>query len=111
MNDQRINKVSAIAPVVMSLLALAMVLVVVTTGWQRDVKDEGTAAHLFQLLIVMQVPFILTFVTTGKLGADWASPKAIGFSDRRCRTRFGFIFQTVTVPKPKGGLMPFWALC
>jgi hypothetical protein len=48
----------------MSLLAFAMVLVAVTTGWERNLKDEGIAAHLFQLLIVLQVPLILTFPAT-----------------------------------------------
>jgi hypothetical protein len=67
MDRQKINRISGIVPVVMSLLAFAVVLVVVTTGWERHLKDEGIAAHIFQLLIVGQVPFILTFLAT----ANW----------------------------------------
>ena len=58
---------SAIIPVVMSLIALLDVLIVVSTGWERKLTDEGAAAHIFQLLIAAQAPFILTFLVT----ADW----------------------------------------
>jgi hypothetical protein len=30
-------------------------------------KDEGAAAHIFQLLIAIQIPFVLAFLIT----ADW----------------------------------------
>ena len=62
----RMNRLGAVAPTVMSLLALADVLVVVTTGWERHLTDEGAAAHIFQLLIVGQVPFLLMYLTTVK---------------------------------------------
>ena len=64
---ERINRITGIAPVVMSLSAFAIILVVVTTGWQRNLTDEGAAAHTFQLLIVLQLPLIATFLGT----ADW----------------------------------------
>ncbi|MDE2112417.1 MAG: hypothetical protein KGJ79_14835 [Alphaproteobacteria bacterium] len=64
---QKINRVGAVAPTVMSLLALSIVLVVATTGWERQLKDEGAAAHIFQLLIVGQLPFIAIFLAT----ANW----------------------------------------
>ena len=64
MTRDRINRVSGILAVVMSLLALAVVLVTVTTGWERGLKDEGAAAHLFQLLVVGQLPLLLAFVAT-----------------------------------------------
>ncbi len=67
MNRRKINRISAAVPVVMSLAALLIVLIVVATGWERNLADEGTAAHLFQLLIVAQAPFILVFLLT----ADW----------------------------------------
>ena len=75
MRREKINRVSGITPIVMSLLALSIVLIVVTTGWERDLKDEGTAAHLFQLLIVAQVPFIVTFFAT----ADWKRFMAVAW--------------------------------
>jgi len=67
MTRRKINHISAIAPIVMSLLALLMVLIVVATGWERNLTDEGAAAHIFQLLILAQLPFILIFLVT----ADW----------------------------------------
>ena len=52
---------SAVAPVVMSLLGLALVLQhAARFGIVHD-ADEGTAAHLFQILMVAQVPVILWF--------------------------------------------------
>ena len=67
MNRQKINRVSAMTPVGMSLAALLIVLTVVFTGWERNLSDEGAAAHIFQFLIVAQIPFILAFLAT----ADW----------------------------------------
>ena len=51
----------------MSLSAFILVLVVVATGWDQGANDEGSAAHIFHLLIALQVPFILAFLVT----ADW----------------------------------------
>jgi hypothetical protein len=52
---------SAFLPVAMSCVALAMVLVhVVFFGAVRE-ADEGTAAHIFQLLMVAQVPIVAYF--------------------------------------------------
>jgi hypothetical protein len=67
MNRQKINRICGIVPVVMSLAALCIVMVVITTGWERNLTDEGTAAHTFQLLIVAQMPFVLAFLAT----ANW----------------------------------------
>ena len=68
MTRQKINRISAVAPVVMSLLALGVVLVVVVTGWERGLKDEGAGAHIFQLLVLLQTPFILAFLATANWG-------------------------------------------
>jgi len=52
---------SAWLPVVMSLAALATVLThLVLFGAARE-PDEGTAAHIFQLLILLQVPIVAFF--------------------------------------------------
>jgi hypothetical protein len=67
MNRQKINHISAIVPIVMSSLALLTVLAVITTGWERNLKDEGAAAHIFQILVVAQIPFTLAFLVT----ANW----------------------------------------
>ena len=81
MSRQRINSISAIAPVVMSLMAFLIVLMVVITGWERNLKDEGAAAHMFQLLMVAQMPFILAFLVTAnwKRGLRIARPLGIQF--------------------------------
>jgi hypothetical protein len=67
MPHREINRISAIAPPVMSLLAFILVLVAVATGWDTGMTDEGSAAHIFQLLIALQLPFIVAFLVT----ADW----------------------------------------
>jgi hypothetical protein len=52
---------SAFLPVAMSCAALAMVLVhIVFFGAVRE-ADEGTTAHIFQLLMVAQVPIMAFF--------------------------------------------------
>ena len=62
-----LHRVCAIAPIVMSLLASFIVVVVIATGWLRHDRDEGTAAHLFQLLILLQIPLFAIFLAT----ANW----------------------------------------
>ena len=53
-----IKRPSAFVPVAMSLAALAIVFVhIVMSGTARQ-ADEGTAAHLWQLLMVAQIPIV-----------------------------------------------------
>jgi hypothetical protein len=52
---------SAFLPVAMSLVALATVLVHVALFGAAREADEGAAAHIFQLLMVVQVPIIAFF--------------------------------------------------
>jgi len=55
---------SAFLPVAMSLAALATVLAhVLRFGVARE-ADEGTAAHIFQLLMIAQVPIVAFFAIT-----------------------------------------------
>ncbi|MCP1375696.1 hypothetical protein [Dyella lutea] len=56
-----IRHVSAIAPLLMSLAALAIVLGYLALSGPVRQADEGAAAHLFQLLIVGQLPFVAHF--------------------------------------------------
>src|SRR4030081_204703 len=52
---------SAFLPIAMSLLAVAIVLThIAFVGTARE-PDEGTAAHLWQLLMAGQLPIILLF--------------------------------------------------
>ena len=57
-------------PIVMSCLAILLLAIALTTGWERGYHDEGAVAHTWQLLIGLQVPLILAFVAT----ADWKQP-------------------------------------
>jgi peptidoglycan/LPS O-acetylase OafA/YrhL len=61
MTTSLIKKPSAFLPVVMSLLALSLVVGhIVLVGTARQ-ADEGTAAHLWQLLMGLQLPIIAFF--------------------------------------------------
>lgn len=62
--SQLIKRPSAFLPVAMSLLALATVLVTIAAFGVSPDADEGTAAHLFQLLIVAQLPIVAFFAIT-----------------------------------------------
>ena len=55
---------SAFLPVTMSLAALATVLVHVALFGTAREADEGTAAHIFQLLLVVQLPIVAFFAIT-----------------------------------------------
>lgn len=56
-----IKKPSAFIPVALSLAAFAVVLVHVAIFGAVREADEGAAAHIFQLLIVGQLPFSAFF--------------------------------------------------
>ncbi len=67
MHAQRINRVSGKVIIVLSLIALLAVL----SGYlQPPQPDEGSAAHIFQISIVLLVPMILLFLAT----TDWRRP-------------------------------------
>ena len=56
-----IKRPSAFVPMAMSFAALAIVLVhIIRSGVARE-ADEGTAAHLWQLLMAAQIPIIAFF--------------------------------------------------
>ena len=77
MHGERINRISGIVLIVLSLTALLTVL----SAYRISVSpfsiytqplepDEGTQAHIFQLSIVALAPMILLFLAT----ADWTRP-------------------------------------
>ena len=76
MDRRKINRISLVAPIILSLLALLLVAVAIVTGWERGLKDEGAVAHTFQLLIVAQAPLIALFLGT----ADWTRVKRVAGS-------------------------------
>jgi hypothetical protein len=52
---------SACIPLALSLIALAMVLVHAAVFGVVHEADEGAAAHIFQLLMVAQIPVVAFF--------------------------------------------------
>jgi hypothetical protein len=56
-----IRRPSAFLPVIMSIGALATVLVYLARFGVVHEPDEGTAAHIWQLLMAAQVPIIVFF--------------------------------------------------
>jgi len=56
------RKASALTPVVMSLCALVLVGVQLSIHGMGPERDEGALAHLYQMLIVGQLPVIAYFV-------------------------------------------------
>jgi hypothetical protein len=58
-----LRKPTAFIPIALSLIALSVVLgSIATSGIDNRPADEGTAAHIWQLLMVLQAPFIVAFV-------------------------------------------------
>ena len=55
---------SALIPVVMSFAALAVALGHIAISGVGRQPDEGTAAHLWQLLMAGQIPIVAFFVIT-----------------------------------------------
>lgn len=56
-----VKKASALIPVVMSLMALALVAVQVSINGLSPEPDEGALAHLYQILVAGQIPVIAFF--------------------------------------------------
>ncbi|MFN7941202.1 MAG: hypothetical protein U0X73_06360 [Thermoanaerobaculia bacterium] len=56
-----LKRPSALLPLAMSLAALATVLIHVALYGAAREADEGTAAHLFQLLLVGELPIVAYF--------------------------------------------------
>ena len=61
MNFSSIRQPSGWVPIVMSLAALALVLGHVAIYGAVREADEGTAAHIWQILMAAQLPIILFF--------------------------------------------------
>lgn len=61
MSHSAFTQPSAWVPLAMSLAALCIVVGHITMLGSMHEADEGAAAHLFQLLVAGQVPFIAFF--------------------------------------------------
>jgi hypothetical protein len=60
-NTMLLKRPTALLPVVMSLAALATVVAYATMFGTARQADEGTAAHIWQLLMAGQVPVVAFF--------------------------------------------------
>ena len=67
MNVQRINRVTSRT---ITILALTALLAVLSGYFQAPQPDEGSAAHIFQLSVVLLLPVGIAFLIT----ADWTRP-------------------------------------
>ena len=56
-----VRRPSAFLPVAMSLAALATIVIFLVVHGTAAQADEGAAAHLWQLLMVAQIPIIAFF--------------------------------------------------
>lgn len=61
MNESSWKRPSAWLPVLMSVIALAIVLIHIARYGTAREADEGTSAHLWQILMAGQVPIIAFF--------------------------------------------------
>ncbi len=89
MRKQEINTLSSWAAIFLSGTALLAVL----AGYaQPPHRDEGTAAHIFQLSIAALAPTILLFLAT----ADWRQPlrslRALAFPTAALVLAFGALY-------------------
>jgi cytochrome bd-type quinol oxidase subunit 2 len=55
---------TAIAPIFMSAVALAVIAAQILVAGTAPQRDEGTAAHLWQLFMAAQIPVIAIFAAT-----------------------------------------------
>ena len=55
---------TAIAPIVMSAIAIALIAGQIAIAGTAPQHDEGTAAHLWQLVMAAQIPVIAIFAAT-----------------------------------------------
>jgi drug/metabolite transporter (DMT)-like permease len=61
MNAPSIKEPSALLPLIMSFVAIAIVVGHAAVFGIVHEADEGTPAHIFQLLIALQVPIVAFF--------------------------------------------------
>jgi len=62
MDARWVKRFCGIAPIVMSLISLVLVIEGVIEFGNRPPADEGWQAHIFQILMVAQLPVILAYV-------------------------------------------------
>jgi multisubunit Na+/H+ antiporter MnhB subunit len=62
MDLRTVKRVTAVAPIIMSLVSLAIVIEGHLEFGSHPPADEGWQAHIFQLLMLLAVPIILLYI-------------------------------------------------
>ncbi|MCU0342555.1 MAG: hypothetical protein MUF28_01895 [Ignavibacterium sp.] len=62
LNNSLLIRPSAYLPLFMSLLAILMVVIHFAIYGKVYEADEGVLAHIFQLLMVLQIPIVMYFL-------------------------------------------------
>jgi hypothetical protein len=83
------NRFSAAATVVLSLIALFAVL---TGYFQPPQPDEGAAAHIFQLSIVALFPATILFLASAKRKSPLRHARTLAFSAATLAVAFGALY-------------------
>ena len=81
MNKPTIRQPTVFLPIAMSLIALSTMLIHFALFRIVHESDEGTAAHIFQILMVAQIPIVALFAM------KW-SPRTTSDSEVTCFTRW-----------------------
>lgn len=89
MTAQRINRISGRVLIALSVIAL---LTVLSGYFQAPQADEGSAAHIFQLSIVLLAPTILAFLATADWKRPWRSIGPLAFSGAFVLAAFAALF-------------------
>ncbi|MBV8551544.1 MAG: hypothetical protein JOY54_09605 [Acidobacteriaceae bacterium] len=90
MNGHKMNRVSSVILIILSLTAL---LAVVSGYFQPPQPDEGAAAHIFQLSIMMLVPTLLVFLRTADCEQGFLrSARILAFPAAALAAAFGALY-------------------
>ena len=92
MNASPIKQPSALLPVAMSLAALAVVLAHAALYGVVHEADEGTAAHLFQILMAAQAPVVLYFAVKWLPQAPGRALRVLGLQAGAAAAAFAAVY-------------------
>ena len=79
MTRARLHAILGWVPPALSLAAILLLVIALSTGWERGLKDEGAVAHLWQIFIGLQVPFVAAFLATTDLHGRAAAARRLGW--------------------------------
>ena len=89
---RKINRLSGIVVMILSLIALLTVLSGYTQPPHPPDPDEGAAAHIFQLSIALLVPALLLFLATADWKQPWRSARPLAFPATALVIAFGMLY-------------------